>query len=1632
MQGRKAFARNGQADQTSEAMRRESNAARLAWLATLLGSTALVSAPGTAWAQCVNTGGANYLCSGEQTAGQTIAANNASVTTASDFEVDTSDQIALRIRGNGALTYQDLSSSTLAGRAFGLTVNAEGDDGATPGSVGVTTNGSITGGVYGISVGNRGSGATRLDAIGSVVGAAQIGIYAGNWIYATDLSVQTAGVQGGQDGVVVNNDGVGATQILTTGFVRGREEAGIRARNGSTATDLTIRSSFVAGGQYGIHTHNEGTGATRIIVGASNGTISGGTAEGVYAFNAATATDLAIDVVGVVGGRNGIYAENNGKGSTRITATSLVMGGEDVVAGVDGAGIKVINGSTATDLTIEAAAVLGGGGGGIVASNRGLGASHITAAGGVRSTGGHGIFLSNGANATDLTVEATSVTGADAGIWVVNSGTGATRVSAAGHVVGASLSGIAAFSSPLTTNLTIEAASVSGGTHGIVAQSNGAGFTRVSATGDVEGALGDGIRIVTGSKSTKLTIDAVGVKGGENGVFALNAGEGPVRIVATGHVEGTADTGIAAENAVTASDLTIEAASVTGGRTGLLATNRGVGATRIAATGPVEGTSDIGISVVNEASAGDLTVEAASVTGGMIGVSAINGGVGATRIVAAGPVIGTGGVGIVATNLETATDLTIEAAGVTGGQTGVAATNKGIGSTRVVATGPVEGAANIGIYVGNEATAGDLMIAATSVTGGLTGVSAINEGSGATRIIATGHVIGAGDAGISAANHTTATDLTIEAVSASGGRNGVSAQNFGRGHTHVVTTGHIEGAASSGIRAINFPGAMGLTVEAASATGGVYGVAAGNSGTGATRVIATGHVEGVEEAGILAQNFAAATDLTVQAASAKGGLYGVYALNGGAGVTQVAATGHVEGGARVGMLVENDVAGTGVIVDAVSVRGGQTGIQVVNKGTGLTRIIAAGHVEGADGDGVRGANGSTATDLSIATASVTGRRTGVSAVNDGTGFTGITTTGDVVGLSDAGIFAFNGAAATGLSIDAEGAQGAIYGVRALNYGVGDTSITTNGLVEGAVAISAHTAGQAIFIETNGLVRAASRRSADLAVEGGGGPVVFTNNGGLLGTVQFGAAANVMTNNAGWNTAGGVNDFGGGRLSNAAGVVITAAENGGVAETTLFNALGGFANHGRLVMADGGAGDITRQAGGDARFEAGSVLAVDIDGFGRSDRFISSGTATLAGATLAVASTGAMPAYGTRYTVLTAEAGLVGEFAAITGLPADTAFLTVEDRYDANNVYLDVVKYRTFASAALTPNQIATAGGLDSMGPGPVVNAVAALATDAQARGAFDQLSGEIHASAKTAMIEDSRFIRNAVNDRLRTAFGDEGAADRGGAWGQAFGSWGRWNSDGDAGRLNRSIGGFFVGADAPVSDAWRLGAAAGYSHTSFHVRDRASSGSSDNYHLGLYGGATWGELAFRAGASYTWHDITTGRSVSFPGFDDGLKAGYDAGAAQVFGELAHGIRAGDARFETFANLAYVNLRTDGFGERGGAAALAGASSKTEATFTTLGLRTSTAFNLGRARLGAKGMLGWRHAFGDGTPLSAFRFGGGEGFSTAGAPIARDAAVVEAGLDYAVSLRASLGVSYGGQLGSGVADHSIRANFSLKF
>ena len=100
------------------------------------------------------------------------------------------------------------------------------------------------------------------------------------------------------------------------------------------------------------------------------------------------------------------------------------------------------------------------------------------------------------------------------------------------------------------------------------------------------------------------------------------------------------------------------------------------------------------------------------------------------------------------------------------------------------------------------------------------------------------------------------------------------------------------------------------------------------------------------------------------------------------------------------------------------------------------------------------------------------------------------------------------------------------------------------------------------------------------------------------------------------------------------------------------------------------------------------------------------------------------------------------------------------------------------------------------------------------------------------------------------------------------------------------------------------------------------------------------------------------------------------------------------------------------------------------TYTTLGLRGAAQLT---GALTVRGTLGWRHAFGDITPLAALAFqSGGAAFALAGSPIARDALVSEAGLDLAVAANASLGISWTGQFASQSHDNTVRGNFVWRF
>ncbi|WP_274704719.1 autotransporter-associated beta strand repeat-containing protein [Aquabacter cavernae] len=476
--------------------------------------------------------------------------------------------------------------------------------------------------------------------------------------------------------------------------------------------------------------------------------------------------------------------------------------------------------------------------------------------------------------------------------------------------------------------------------------------------------------------------------------------------------------------------------------------------------------------------------------------------------------------------------------------------------------------------------------------------------------------------------------------------------------------------------------------------------------------------------------------------------------------------------------------------------------------------------------------------------------------------------------------------------------------------------------------------------------------------------------------------------------------------------------------------------------------------GTLTFASGATYAVEIETTGASDFILVTGTATLGGASVEVTKAAGTYLPGTRYTILTAQGGIVGAF---TGPGQDLPFIDLQLAYDPNDVYLDVARNATpFPSVAVTANQRSTAFAVEALGQGNAVyNGVVSQTTVVGAQQAFNMLSGELYPSALSVLQDESLFLRRAVLDRARVparttasaplayAAGSSGGADVISApdspnafWAQAFGAWNRIDGNGNAATISGDTAGVFVGYDrtfAAGAADWRLGFAAGYSSSNYQVDARSSSFSSDNAHVSLYGGASLGALGLRLGGAYSWADISASRTVVFPGFVNALNADTSAHTGQVFGEVGYGLSFAQIQLEPFAGLAYVNVDMSGFTELGGPAALTTSGSNAGVTYSTLGARVSVPFSLGALPATFNGTLAWQHAFGDTTPDMAFAFGAGAlPFAISGVPIASDAALVEAGLDLKVSANAALAVFYAGQLSETDTSNMVKGSFSLKF
>lgn len=494
-------------------------------------------------------------------------------------------------------------------------------------------------------------------------------------------------------------------------------------------------------------------------------------------------------------------------------------------------------------------------------------------------------------------------------------------------------------------------------------------------------------------------------------------------------------------------------------------------------------------------------------------------------------------------------------------------------------------------------------------------------------------------------------------------------------------------------------------------------------------------------------------------------------------------------------------------------------------------------------------------------------------------------------------------------------------------------------------------------------------------------------------------------------------------------------------STLVGAKGALQGIGRLgdtrvegIIAPGNSiGTLTID--GDYAQTASGIYLAELAPGSRSDMLHVTGTATLDGTLKALPEVGTYY-LGEQFNFLQADGGVNGRFATLD-FSSFSPFLKFNLGYGANGVQINVARGNALASAAVTANQRGVATSADSLGINQGLPKPLTQLFPAQVGAALDALSGELHAATPMALVESSRYLRDAALSRsvgARAPGAGDAAAT--GAWVQAIGGSGKLDGDANAARTQSNTSGLLVGADHRFAGGWQVGGLIGTGRTdSKQAQGRRARAEIDNTHLGAYVGNQWGGFGLRAGLGYTRHEVDSRRELAFAGFQDALTARYDAKTRQLFVEGAYRIGGAEAGLEPYLQLARVEVDVDGVNEQGGAAALHGNVADTRTTIGTAGVRFDRGLKTAwqqESWLHVRGGVGYRRASGDRNQVANLALAGGSGYTVSGAAIADHAVVAELGLSAWLSPRNQLELGYNGQFGSESRDHGATARWSVQF
>ncbi|ODR97891.1 hypothetical protein AUC68_10150 [Methyloceanibacter methanicus] len=897
-------------------------------------------------------------------------------------------------------------------------------------------------------------------------------------------------------------------------------------------------------------------------------------------------------------------------------------------------------------------------------------------------------------------------------------------------------------------------------------------------------------------------------------------------------------------------------------------------------------------------------------------------------------------------------------------------------------------------------------------------------------------------------------------------------------------SGTIKGSRSGIYARKSGTGDLTVTTGAGTVTGGVYGIDARNKGQGSV-VIETG-------AGMVTGN----------------SVDGIFAYN-----TRFVAVG------------DNVTVTTGT----GAVQGQRNGIRADNWGTGFIDIATTGDVTSNASAAIYALNsGANSTDITVKTGpgTVQGSTRGIDARNFGQGSIKITTGGGVTGNADEGIYARSvNAGDIGITVASTGTVTSL-GPHGDDFAVASTGASTTLIVSGT--LKGGGGGAVEFDQTNAYNdRLELRPGFQITTNGAAGAKNTVLAGDGTDTLAFGGTGEDTFDLGDIDDGTNTKQFRSfetfrvesGTWSFSGTTTEAFSQTGGTMKGT--GTFGGLTVTNGTLAPGNSIGTMT--VNGNFTLGSGSIFEVEVNAAGQSDKVLvrSGGSVNLTGSVLRVMAQNGNYNPTTDYTIIDNDGAdaVTGTFSSVT---SNFAFLTPSVNYkagDGNDVVLTMVRkttggggntgggttgsggtsgsggttggspsgggtssggtsgggtsggaptYVSFCSVAQTRNQCNVAHALDAFPTSNPLFGSVLTQTVAGARQAFNALSGEVHATVAGTLVDDSRYVREAVLGRLmqaghsgealsasgpQMATYDSGAMMLGGAdlydgkslvevpasaplafWTRAFGAWGDFDRNGNAASAGRDLGGFVSGMDAQLFGTWRVGVATGASFSNVSVDDRYSGADVDSYHLGGYAGGMVGPLALRGGGMWTWNEIETSRAVLFPNFYERQKADYDAGTGQIFGEIAYPTQVASIGVEPFAGLAYVSVDSDGIRERGGPqASLRGSSFDQDVGYTTVGLRAAKTLSWGDTEITPHLSAAWLHAFDGVTPGASLAFATtGLGFEVTGVPLAQDSALLDAGVDFAISDKLSAGVSYSGQYADTVADNAVKGRLTWLF